>query len=90
MMVTLPIFMLIIMKLGHDKVLFAVLLLANVEMALVPPLRHELVCNERCRPARDVDGRYDTCRNTFFILMAMAMALIMIFPEIALWLPSIM
>ncbi|MBW1800022.1 MAG: TRAP transporter large permease subunit [Deltaproteobacteria bacterium] len=37
MMVTLPIFMPIIMKLGYDKVLFAILFLVNVEMALVPP-----------------------------------------------------
>ena len=91
MMVTLPIFLPIIMKLGYDKILFAVLFLVNVEMALVtPPFGMSLFVMRGAAPPGTSMGDIIRAGTPFFILMAMAMALIMIFPKIALWLPSVM
>ena len=91
MMVTLPIFMPIISKLGYDKVLFAVLFLVNVEMALVtPPFGMSLFVMKGVAPPGVSMGDIIRAGIPFLILMATAMALIMIFPNIALWLPSVM
>ncbi len=91
MMVTLPIFMPIISKLGYDKVLFAVLFLVNVEMALVtPPFGMSLFVMKGVAPPGVSMGDIIRAGIPFLILMALALALIMIFPCIALWLPSVM
>ena len=86
MMVTLPIFMPIISKLGYDKVLFAVLFLVNVEMALVtPPFGMSLFVMKGVAPSNTTMTDIYLAGLPFIGLNLLIMALMMIFPEIVLW-----
>lgn len=90
MMITLPIFMPIIRELGFDPVWFAVIFLINVDVGgLTPPFGLSLFTMKGIAPDNSMQ---DIIRATvpFIFLDLLAMALIMMFPAIALWLPSVM
>jgi len=90
-MITLPILVPVVLALGFDTVWFAVLFLVNTEMALVtPPFGMSLFVMKGVAPPGTTIGDIFRAALPFLGLMVVAMALIMAFPEIALWLPSIM
>ena len=91
MLITLPLYMPVIAALGFDPVWFAVVMLLNVEMAdVTPPFGLGLFVMKGVAPASTTMG--DIYRAVFPFLGCdlIAMAVIIIFPQIALWLPSLM
>ena len=76
---------------GFDPVWFGVVMLINFEMGLItPPFGMLLFVMKGVAPKEISIG--DICRAAFpFILCdALAMTLIILFPAVALWLPSLM
>ena len=91
MMVTLPIFMPVVLSLGYDPVWFAVLFLINIEMAMTtPPVGFCLYTMKSVGPPGTTLG--DVCKAALPFLGCdlISLVLIMAFPKIVLWLPSVM
>jgi tripartite ATP-independent transporter DctM subunit len=89
MMIVLPIFIPIICALGLDPVWFGAVFLVNAEVGTIsPPFGLNLFVMKGV--ASPDTSTTDIWRSAipFIILDLMAMALITIFPQIALWLPS--
>ncbi|MFC1869067.1 TRAP transporter large permease subunit [Thermodesulfobacteriota bacterium] len=91
MLVTLPIFVPLITSLGYDPVWFAVLMLINMEIAgISPPFGLNLFVIKGVTPEDTTMGDIYRASIPFVLLSMMAMAIIMAFPKIALWLPGLM
>jgi len=91
LMITLPLFVPVVHTLGFDPVWFAVLMLVNLEMAIIsPPVGLALFTMKGVAPPDTTMGDIYKAALPFLILDAIAMALIIAFPVMALWLPGIM
>lgn len=91
MLVTLPLFMPIVLKMGWNPVWFAVIFLLNMEMGqTTPPYGFGLFVMKRVAPLGTTIGHCVRAALPFLGCDAIAMAFIIAFPAIALWLPSIM
>jgi tripartite ATP-independent transporter DctM subunit len=91
MMITLPLFMPIVTTLGFDPVWFAVIFLLNIEMATTsPPFGLSLFVMKGVAPADTTIGDCYRAALPFLYCDLIAMALIIAFPAIALWLPALM
>ena len=91
MMITLPLFVPIILALGFSPVWFAVIFLLNMEMATTtPPFGLALFVMKGVAPSDTTMGDIYKAAFPFLGLDAIVMALLIVFPMIALWLPSIM
>lgn len=89
LMVALPIYMPILRKLGFDPLVFCSILLINMEMATIsPPDGLVLYTMKAVAPKYSMSEIYKAS-IPFIIIDIIAMAFIMIFPQIALFLPSI-
>jgi tripartite ATP-independent transporter DctM subunit len=90
-MITTPIFVPVVEALGLDLLWFGILFTVNLEMSyLTPPIGMNLFMLKGVSPP-DVTMR-DMYRAAipFAILQAAGLAVIIMFPEIALWLPGLM
>jgi len=89
MLITLPIFMPVVRALEFDPVWFAVVFLVNAEVALIsPPFGISLfVMRGVSGPETRMTEVY-AAAIPFCFLIIFVMALIMVFPQIALWLPD--
>jgi tripartite ATP-independent transporter DctM subunit len=91
MMMILPIYMPIVSTLGFDPIWFAILLLVNFEMALTtPPFGMILFVMKGAGPPDTKMVDIYRAAIPFLICDAFAIALIMLFPKIALWLPGLL
>ncbi len=91
MMITLPLFMPIIYNLGFSPVWFGLLFLLNLEMAqTTPPFGLLLFAMKGVAPPDTTMGDIIRAGIPFLICDAAAMAVIIAFPVLALWLPSLM
>jgi len=91
MMITLPIFIPVIEFLGYNTVWFAVLMLINTEIAgISPPFGLNLFVIRGVAPKGTTMGDIYRAAIPFCGLSLTAMAIIMAFPQIALWLPGTM
>jgi tripartite ATP-independent transporter DctM subunit len=91
MMITLPIFMPMINALDYNPVWFAVIMLINIDIGgITPPFGLGLFAMKGVAPPDTTMGDIIKASVPFLALDLFAMALIMAFPKIALWLPSIM
>ncbi len=91
MMITLPIFMPIVSELGFSSVWFGILFLLNIEMGMsTPPFGYLLFVMKGVSPKGTTFGDIIKAGIPFLLCDALAMGLIIAFPVIALWLPSIM
>ncbi len=91
MMITLPVFMPIVYALEFDPVWFAVIYLLNMEMAsTTPPFGLALFVMKGVAPQGTTMA--DVCRaaTPYLLLDVLAMAIIIIFPQTALWLVETM
>ncbi len=89
--ITMPIYIPIISELGFDPVWFGVLYIINMQMAyMTPPFGYCLMLIKGVVPP-DI-SMADIYRSVipFVIIQGVALALIMLFPEIVLWLPRVM
>ncbi len=91
MMISLPLFMPVIQALGFDPVWFGVLVLLNVEIALLsPPFGMVLFVMKGVSTENTTIGDIFRSAIPFCILQAVAVSLVIAFPSIALWLPNLM
>jgi tripartite ATP-independent transporter DctM subunit len=91
MMITIPIFLPIIKALGIDVVWFGVVMLLNMEMAMTtPPFGLSLFVMKGVSPKNVTLRDIYFAALPFLFLDLVGMALIMIFPSLVLWLPSMM
>jgi tripartite ATP-independent transporter DctM subunit len=90
MMVTLPIYMPIIKSLGFDPIWFGIIMLINLEMALTtPPFGLLLFVLKGVAPGDTTMGDIYRAGIPFLFCDAVAMILVIIFPSLVLWLPSL-
>ncbi len=89
LMVALPIYMPILKKLGFDPLVFCSILLINMEMATISPPDGLVLYTMKAVAPHYSMGEIYKASIPFLIIDIIAMALIMIFPQIALFLPSI-
>ena len=91
MMITLPIFVPVVITLGFDPIWFAVMFLLNIEMATTtPPYGMSLFVMKGVAPPGTTMGDIYRAALPFLYCDLIAMALIMAFPALALWLPELM
>jgi tripartite ATP-independent transporter DctM subunit len=91
MMVTLPIFMPIVEKLAFNPLWFGGIMLLNMEMATTsPPFGLVLFVMKGVAPHGTTMGDIYKAGLPFLACDAVAMALIMAFPGLVLWLPGLM
>ncbi|MDL2269776.1 TRAP transporter large permease subunit [Desulfosarcina sp. OttesenSCG-928-A07] len=90
-MLTTPIFVPIIVELGFDPLWFGILFIINMEMAYItPPFGFNLFILKGIVPPEVSMGDIYRAVVPFVLLQALCLVLVMIFPEIATWLPNLM
>ena len=88
--VTIPVFLPIIKSFGLDAVWFGVLFLINMEMAyLTPPVGLNLFILKAVAPKGTTMGDVYRSVTPFVLLLGLALVLIILFPQIVLWLPNL-
>ena len=91
MMVTLPVYMPIIKALGFDPIWFGTIMLINMEMATTtPPFGLVLFVMKGVAPPDTTMGDIYKAGLPFLACDGIAMGLVMAFPWLALYLPSLM
>jgi len=89
MILTAPLFFPIVVQLGFDPVWFGVLFVVNMEMAfLTPPFGFNLFYIRSVAPPGVTMADIYKSVTPFVLLQAMALILMMIFPELITWLPN--
>ena len=87
MLITIPIFFPVLLKLGIDPVWFGIIFIVNMELALItPPVGlnlYVILGIVRTTMGEVLKGAYP-----FMILLGLALVLVMLFPGLALWLPA--
>ena len=90
MMVSLPLFVPVIHALKYDPVWFGVLLLINVEVAVIsPPFGLSLFAMKGVTPAGTTMMDIYRAALPFVVLDVIAIAMVIVFPQLALWLPGL-
>jgi tripartite ATP-independent transporter DctM subunit len=89
LMVALPIYMPIIRQLGINPLAFCSVLLINMEMATISPPDGLVLYTMKAVAPHHSMGEIYKASIPFVIIDIVAMAIIMIFPDIALFLPSV-
>jgi tripartite ATP-independent transporter DctM subunit len=90
MMITLPIFVPVVRHLGYDDVWYAVTYLINIEIAgISPPFGLSLFVMRGVAPKGTTMADVYKAAIPFIFCSLATMTLILIFPQIVLWLPSL-
>jgi len=90
-MLTTPIFFPVVRELGFDPIWFGILFVVNMEMGfLTPPFGFNLFYMKGVVPPGVTMGDIYKSVIPFVGLQAIGLIIIMIFPQIALWLPGMM
>ena len=90
LLITLPIYMPIINAFGFNPVWFGVMMILNVQMGcLTPPFGMDCYVMKSLAPSDVTLGDIFLAAVPFFFLGFLTIALIMAFPQIALWLPGL-
>jgi len=89
LMLTIPIFLPLVMALGFDPLWFGILYVTNMEMGLItPPMGINLFL---ARNTFNVPtGELLKGIAPFFVMLLLFLAIIAAFPQLSLWLPSLM
>jgi C4-dicarboxylate transporter DctM subunit len=88
-LITTPILIPVLTHLGIDKVWYGVILTISLEMALIsPPVALNLVVIKHLTKAPSME--IDKAATPYMMIMALAILLLVLFPQIALWLPQMM
>ena len=90
-MICTPVFVPVITTLGFDPLWFGVLFVMNMEMGyLTPPFGFNLFYMKAIVPPGITMGDIYRSIAPFVILQGIGLVIVVIFPEIALWLPKLM
>jgi tripartite ATP-independent transporter DctM subunit len=88
---TIPLYVPIIIKLGFDPVWFGILYIMNIESAyLTPPYGFNLFYMKAIAPPEVTLGDIYKSVLPYVGIQALALLIIIIFPEIVLWLPNLL
>jgi tripartite ATP-independent transporter DctM subunit len=88
-LVTIPIFMPIVSAMGWDPIWFGAIMMLNLEMATItPPFGLSLFVMKGIAPAGTTMGEVYQAALPFIALNVMVMALMIVFPQIVLWMPA--
>lgn len=91
MLLTVPLFLPIVDALGFDQLWFAILFAVNMQIAFIsPPFGAALFYLRGSAPPGITLADIYRAAIPFCVLQIIGLALCMIFPQIALWLPSLM
>ncbi len=89
MLITLPVFLPVVTALGFDPVWFGILFIINMEIGyMTPPFGFNLFYLKGIVPPSVTMADIYRSVVPYVAVMLVAMAIIMVFPEIALWLPE--
>ncbi len=90
-MITVPVFLPLIKALGYDTLWFAVISLINIQLGLIsPPFGMDCFTMKAIAPSDVSIGDVFRSSMPFMFLGFLTMVLIMIFPQIGLFLPNLM
>jgi tripartite ATP-independent transporter DctM subunit len=90
MMLTIPVFLPIITALGFDPLWFGILFIINMEIGyMTPPFGFNLFYLKGIVPKSITMGDIYGSVFPFVVVETIGLILVMIFPQIALWLPSL-
>jgi tripartite ATP-independent transporter DctM subunit len=90
-MITVPLFFPLVKALGYDTLWFSVISLINIQLGLIsPPFGLDCFTMKAIAPEDVTLGDVFRSSLPFMFLGFLAMALVMIFPQIGLWLPNLM
>ena len=88
-LITTPVMLPVMTALGIDKVWYGVLLTINLELALIsPPVGMNLIVIKSITKASLAE--IDRAAIPYILMLILGIAIIILFPQIALWLPSTM
>lgn len=89
MMITVPIFLPVIIDLGFDTLWFGILFIVNMQLGyMTPPFGFNLFYMKGIAPPSVTMGVIYRSIWPYVVLSLFGLALVMIFPEIATWLPN--
>jgi tripartite ATP-independent transporter DctM subunit len=89
LMITVPIFVPVIKAMGFSAVWFGVIFVMNMEMGfLTPPFGYYLFYLKSVAPEGVTMADIYKSIWAFVVLQAIGLAIVMIFPDLALWLPG--
>jgi tripartite ATP-independent transporter DctM subunit len=90
-MITVPLFFPLVKALGYDTLWFAVISLMNIQLGLIsPPFGLDCFTMKAIAPEDVTLGDVFRSSMPFMFLGFLTMAMVMIFPQIGLWLPNLM
>jgi len=91
MYIIIPIYFPIITALGFDPIWFSVVMMINIELCCIsPPFGFNLYVMKSISPPGTTMGEVFRASIPYCIMHVFGMILVMLVPEIALWLPSMM
>jgi TRAP-type C4-dicarboxylate transport system permease large subunit len=91
LLITLPVFMPLIVKLGNDPIWFRVIMLVTIEMgAISPPFGLTLFVMMGVAPPGTRFADVVSAGMPYFFCGLWLIFLMLLFPRIALWLPGLM
>ena len=89
-LLTMPVFFPVIVQLGYDPIWFGIIIVCVVEIGLISPPVGMNMLVLRNAPARGPDGDGVQRRAPFMWADVLRLALLILFPWLSLWLPSLM
>jgi tripartite ATP-independent transporter DctM subunit len=90
-MITVPVFFPLVKALGYDTLWFAVISLMNIQLGLIsPPFGLDCFTMKAIAPSDVTLGDVFRSSLPFMLLGFLSMAMVMVFPQIGLWLPNLM
>lgn len=91
LMITIPVFAPLVRALGFDTVWFGIIFVMNMEMGfLTPPFGYNLFYLRTVAPEGITMGDIYRSITPFVVLQGVGLAIVMMFPRLVLWLPSLM
>jgi tripartite ATP-independent transporter DctM subunit len=90
-MITVPVFFPLVKALGYDTLWFAVISLMNIQLGLIsPPFGLDCFTMKAIAPGDVTLGDVFKSSIPFMLLGFLSVAMVMVFPQIGLWLPNLM
>lgn len=90
MMITLPVFLPIVTSFGFDPIWFGILFIINMEIGYqTPPFGFNLFYLKAIAPSDVTMGNIYHSVTPYTLVLLLGLILVMIFPELAIWLPSL-
>ena len=85
-----PLYIPLVIKLGFDPIWFGVLYVVTCQIAYItPPFGYNLFLMRAMAPPEITIGDIYRSIWPFFLLMVLTLAILMIFPDVVMWLPNL-